>query len=167
MPVSFLPKRIYNSLTCISPDALYGQGIRLLMLDFDNTIIPYTTNDPTEEMRLWLEKAKTSKVQICVVSNSKNGRVVEFCEKYDIPYITQAKKPGTKGIKACMNRYGRKPKECALVGDQIYTDVLGANCASITSILIPAIHNHNFWLKLRHVLEQPWIIASKKRRVKL
>ncbi len=167
MPVSFLPKKIYNSLPQISPQDLIGQGISLLMLDFDNTIIPYTTNEPTEEMKYWLQAAKASQLQICVVSNSKNGRVLDFCKKYDIPCVTRAKKPGTKGIKACMTRFDRKPGECALVGDQIYTDVLGANRAGITSILVPAIHNHNFWLRLRHILEQPWIIASKKRRVKL
>ncbi len=166
MPFSLLPKRIYGSLTEISPEELYRQGLRLLMLDFDNTIVPYTTNEPTPEMAAWLRSALDSQMRICVVSNSRNGRVVAFCEKYGLPCITHAKKPGTKGIRACMVKYSCAPEECALVGDQIYTDVLGANMAGITSILIPAIHNHNFWLKLRHVLEQPWIIASKKRRVK-
>jgi predicted HAD superfamily phosphohydrolase YqeG len=54
---------------------------------------------------------------------------------------------------------------CALVGDQIFTDTLGANCAGVTSILVTAIHNHNIWLKLRHVAEMPFISAAKKRRI--
>ena len=52
---------------------------------------------------------------------------------------------------------------CALAGDQIYTDVLGANCAGMTSILVSAIHNHTIWLKLRHIAELPVIAIGKWR----
>ena len=156
MPLSFLPRHIYPALTAIDPARLASEGVRLLMLDFDNTIVPYTTNDPTEEMH--------AEIQICVVSNSKRGRVVEFCDKYGIDCITHAKKPFSRGIRACLRRYETEPRRAALVGDQIYTDVLGANCAGVHSILIPAIHNHNIWLKLRHVAELPFIWMARNRR---
>ena len=52
------------------------------------------------------------------------------------------------------------------MGDQIYTDTLGANCAGVTSILVDAISNHNFWLKARHVLELPFILIARNRRMK-
>jgi len=58
------------------------------------------------------------------------------------------------------------PRACALAGDQIYTDVLGANCAGVKSILAKAIDNHNFWLKARHVLELPFIFLARKRRIR-
>ena len=51
------------------------------------------------------------------------------------------------------------------MGDQIYTDTLGANLAGVRPILVKAIHNHNFWLKLRHAAEMPFIIAARKRRI--
>ena len=165
MPLSFLPRHIYPSLTAIDPQALHGAGVRLLMLDFDNTIVPYTTNDPTEEMHQWLNRAGESPLQICVVSNSKRGRVVEFCGAYGIDCITHAKKPFSRGIRECLRKYDMEPSAAALVGDQIYTDVLGANCAGVRSILIPAIHNHNIWLKLRHVAELPFIWLARNRRV--
>ena len=65
------------------------------------------------------------------------------------------------------NKAAKEMKEriAALVGDQIYTDTLGANCAGVTSILVSAINNHNFWLKARHVLELPFILPAKKRRI--
>lgn len=165
MSFSLLPKAIYPCLTAVSLDKLYAQGIRLLMLDFDNTIVPYTTNVPTAQMNDWLRSALNAKVQICVVSNSKRSRVVEFCGKYGIPCVTHAKKPFGRGIRACMERFSCTPEASALVGDQIYTDVLGGNLAGVTSVLVPAIDNHNIWLKLRHVLERPWIFAAKKRSV--
>lgn len=164
MPFSFLPRRIYPSLPAVDPEELYLAGVRLLMLDFDNTIVPYTTNTPTPEMAGWLKKAEASPVQICVVSNSKNGRVVDFCRENGIDCITRAKKPFSRGIRECLTKYHMAAENAALVGDQIYTDVLGANCTGVRSILIPAIHNHNIWLKLRHVAELPFIFLARGRR---
>ena len=165
MSLSFLPTVITNSVTDLTPEYLQGGGIKLLMLDFDNTIVPYTTNEPTEEMAAWLKMMAESSVQLCVVSNSKRDRVRAFCKTYGIDCITHAKKPFSKGIRECLSRYDLSAKECAIVGDQIYTDVLGGNCAGAKSILIRAIHNHNFWLKARHVLELPWIFIARKRRI--
>ena len=165
MPFSLLPWRITKELPDLQPAWLQSQGIRLLMLDFDNTIVPYTTNVPTERMESWLRMMAASDVQICVVSNSKRERVKIFCEKYGIPCITHAKKPFSKGIKECLAKFAIAKENCALAGDQIYTDTLGANCAGIRSILVKAIDNHNFWLKLRHVAEMPFILLAKNRRV--
>ncbi len=165
MRISFLPALLTDSLTDLSPQLLERRGIKLLMLDFDNTIVPYTTNQPTDEMAAWLKMMNESSVALCVVSNSKRDRVRIFCKNYGIDCITHAKKPFSKGISQCLAKYGLPPESCALVGDQIYTDVLGANCAGVQSILVKAIDNHNFWLKARHVLELPWIFIARKRRI--
>ena len=165
MNFSLLPKIIVPALTDVTVDLLRCRGIKLLMLDFDNTIVPYTTNVPTEEMHTWLETMGKSEIQLCVVSNSKKNRVKIFCEKYGIPCITHAKKPFTKGIRECLVKFNIPAWQAALVGDQIYTDTLGANSAGVTSILVKAIDNHNFWLKARHVLEKPFIFAARKRRI--
>ena len=79
--------------------------------------------------------------------------------------ITHAKKPFPKGIRECLEKYGMKPEDAALVGDQIFTDTLGANGCGVRSILVEAIDNHNFWLKARHVLELPFIYLARKRRM--
>ena len=167
MKFSFLPKVIVPALTDVSEELLHNRGIRLLMLDFDNTIVPYTTNIPTNEMETWLQRMAASDIQLCVVSNSKKSRVKVFCEKYGMDCITHANKPFPKGIRECLEKYQMDPKECALVGDQIFTDTLGANGCGVTSILVTAIDNHNIWLKLRHVAEMPFILLSGKRRIKL
>lgn len=165
MSFSLLPKIVANNLTDLTPELLERKNIRLLMMDFDNTIVPYTTDVPTAEMLRWIEKMKGSSIKLCVVSNSHNDRVPTFCERYAIPCITHAKKPGTKGIRACLERFGIPASEAALVGDQIYTDTLGGNFAGVATILIRAIDNHNIWLKLRHVAELPFIFAARKRSV--
>ena len=167
MPFSLLPKYILPEMTDISPEFLRDKGIRLLMLDFDNTIIPYTTNSPTEAVVTWLEEMKNAGILLCVVSNSKKERVKNFCRKYRLHCITHAKKPFSRGIKASMAQFDIAEEECAFVGDQIFTDTLGANCCGVTSILVRSIHNHTFWLKLRHAAELPFILLASKRRVKL
>ena len=165
MPLSFLPKIITESLTDITPELLKAHGIRLLMLDFDNTIVPYTTNTPTEKMENWLQTMNESEIQLCIVSNSHNDRVPKFCRERNLACITHAKKPFSKGINECLAKYAIPACQAALVGDQIFTDTLGANGAGVTPILVKAIDNHNFWLKARHVLEMPFIFAARKRRI--
>ncbi len=165
MPFSLLPKYQFRRLTQLTPEFLSGIGVELLMMDFDNTIVPYTTSTPTEEMEDWLKTMLASQVKICVVSNSKKGRVRTFCSHYGIACITHAKKPFPKGIRQCLKQYGLPASRCALVGDQIFTDTLGANGCGVRSILVEAIDNHNIWLKLRHVLELPFIFLARKRRI--
>ena len=167
MGFSLLPKIIVPRLTDVSEEMLRSRDIKLLMLDFDNTIVPYTTSTPTQEMQAWLESMTKSDIQLCVVSNSHKDRVRIFCEKYGIPCITHARKPLSKGINECLAKYKINAKHCALVGDQIFTDTMGANAVGVTSILVNAIDNHNVWLKLRHVAEMPFILMARKRRLKL
>ena len=165
MKFSLLPKIIVPALTDVTEDLLHDRGIKLLMLDFDNTIVPYTTSVPTPQMESWLREMVASDIQLCVVSNSHKDRVKVFCAAYGIDCITHANKPFSKGIRACLDKYQIPREACALVGDQIFTDTLGANCAGVRSILVKAIDNHNIWLKLRHVAEMPFILISGNRRI--
>ena len=163
MAFCLVPDLIFPALTDVTAEALRSRGITFLMMDFDNTIVPYTTDVPTEKMRAWIEAMKASGIGLCVVSNSKKPRVVTFCKMYGLDCVTHAKKPFQKGISECLARFHLRPETAALVGDQIYTDVLGANCAGLTSILVSAIDNHTIWLKLRHVAELPFIAWGKRR----
>ena len=165
MRFSLLPTVIVDAITDLTPKLLQEKGVSLLMLDFDNTIVPYTTSVPTTKMADWIKGMLASDIQLCVVSNSKNNRVREFCKLYGLDCITRARKPFTGGILRCLEKYKLAPEKAALVGDQIYTDTLGAKSAGVTAILVNAIDNHNIWLKLRHVAELPFIYAGRNRRL--
>ena len=165
MSFGFVPYMIVDQLTDVTAQMLTEREITFLMLDFDNTIVPYTSNEPTDEMEHWLQTMLRSGIGLCVVSNSKRDRVVKFCEARNIPCITHAKKPFSKGILQCRETFGFDLSHAALAGDQIYTDVLGANCAGARSILVTPIHLHNIWLKLRHAAEKPFIAMGRKNRV--
>ena len=167
MGLSFLPKIRVKSVTELTPAVLKENNIRLLMLDFDNTIVPYTTDIPTTEMDAWLKTMVESDIEICVVSNSKRDRVKIFCQKYGITCITHAKKPSPKGVLEAVSKYGIPKSQCALAGDQIYTDTMAANFAGVTGILVEAINQHNIWLKLRHVAEMPFVWMSRGRKLRI
>ena len=163
MPFSLIPKHQFHALSDITPAFLQAHHIRWLLMDFDNTIVPYIENEPTKAICDWIDTMKNSGIHLCIVSNTKRRRAPDFGERYGIFCITHAKKPFSKGIRAAQRQYGFYKNEAALVGDQIYTDVLGANCAGIQSILVTAINNHNIWLKLRHMAELPFIWVGKVR----
>lgn len=163
----FFPDHIFPKITDIPPGFLKSRGISLLLMDFDNTMLPYTTDIPTQELLDWMKGMQEQGIGLCIVSNSHKDRVPKFSKAYGIPCVTHAAKPGTGGIKRAMKQFGAGKAQTALVGDQIFTDVLGAKCAGISALIVKSIHNHNFWLKLRHVFEIPFLAISYKRRVKL
>ena len=163
MSFSLIPKILVHSLPDLTPQRLREAGIDFLMLDFDNTIVPYTSDVPTPAMEAWLKEMMCSGIGLCVVSNSHKERVKVFCKAWGIPCITYARKPFSKGILQCKEQFHLDFSHTALAGDQIYTDVLGANCAGAISILVHHIHLHTFWLRLRHAVELPFIFIGKRR----
>ena len=165
MPFSLIPTWRTWSVTDISVEFLQAEQIRLLMLDFDNTLLPYTTDTPSKAVLAWLDKMKQHGITVCIVSNSKRSRVPFFCRTYGLDYITRAKKPSVKRIRQCLRRYYMAAEQAILVGDQIYTDTLGGNRAGVRTILVKPIKNHNIWLKLRHIAEKPFIYAARNRRL--
>lgn len=165
MPFSLIPTWRTLSVTDISAEFLQAEQIRLLMLDFDNTLLPYTTNIPSKAVLAWLDRMKQNGITVCIVSNSKRGRVPEFCRTYGLDCITRAKKPSVKGIRKCLRRYYVPAEQALLAGDQIYTDTLGGNRAGVRTVLVKPINNHNIWLKLRHIAEKPFIYAARNRRL--
>ena len=165
--LSFLPTYWFPQLTDLQPEFLRECGITLLLLDFDNTMLPYTTDEPTPELLDWLGRMQAVGIRLCIVSNSRRQRVPTFSERYGVPCVLRAVKPRTRGIRTAMRRFSAEKAETALVGDQTYTDVLGANLAGITSLQVRSIHNHTIWLKLRHVLELPCLWMARKRRVEV
>jgi len=166
MPFSLLPRLMAGRVTDLSPALLSQNGVRALLLDFDNTLVPYTTDEPEPAVLDWLNRARAAGLFLCVVSNSHKPRVVRFCRAHDLPCVTHAKKPFSRGIREALSRYRLHPGETALAGDQIFTDVLGANRAGLTSILVTPLRLHNVWLRARRALEEPVIALARRKRKK-
>lgn len=100
--LSFLPDFIFQTITQIRPAFLREHGIRLLLMDFDNTMLPYTTDRPEQPLLDWIAGMQDAGITLCIVSNSHKQRVPHFSQQYHVPCVTHAAKPGTRGIREAM-----------------------------------------------------------------
>lgn len=165
MAFSFLADIELESVYTLTPQWLLDRGIRLLLLDFDNTIIAYTVKEPTEQFLTWWKNMEENGVRLMVVSNSrKSRRVPDFCQPIGLPFIRHAGKPNPKGILRAMEQMGFSPNETAMAGDQTFTDILGGNLAGVTSILVRPIYFSNPFQKIRFAAEQPFIHLGRRKR---
>ena len=157
MNFSLIPDYSFHALTDISADFLTERGIQLLMLDMDNTISPYGVTEPDEETRIWADNIKAAGIELYIVSNSKcPGRTEQFAKELSIGYIKAAGKPKPGALNKVMCIKELLPEQCALAGDQIYTDTIAANLAGVTSLLVYPIKFTNIFLKLRYWAELPF-----------
>ena len=157
------PEYIFRAIEAITPEFLRQHGITALVLDVDNTLTGDNSQVLEPTVQAWLDEMRAAGISLTIVSNNTAKRVRPFAERIGLDWVPLACKPLTIGLMVARHRLGVKKSQMAMVGDQIFTDVLGANCAGVQSILISAIHNHTIWLKLRHVAELPFIAIGKWR----
>lgn len=131
------PKYYARTILDIDYDLLLEQGIKALFFDLDNTLIPYDINVVTGEYKAFIEEL-AKKFKIVILSNSRKPRVSNAVkELIDIPYISFAKKPLKFGFKKALKKANVKKEEACAIGDQLMTDVLGANRTKLkASILV-------------------------------
>ena len=148
----------------LKPEELAQKGVTLLLADLDNTLTPYSSEVPTPEVRRWKEALEANGITLFVVSNSRKAtRVPNYCNALGIPFVRHSGKPGIKGFLRAMEQTGRKKEETLMVGDQIFTDVLGANRAGLRVILVEPIElAGNPGRYLRYAVEAPFRFAVKK-----
>jgi HAD superfamily phosphatase (TIGR01668 family) len=167
MSFSLIPNYSFRSISDVSPDFLKLRGITLLLVDLDNTIAPYGTLEPTAEIAAWATAVKEAGIELFIVSNNHGSeRVKSFADTFGIGYIMSANKPFSAGVKRAMAQLGKTEKETALAGDQIFTDVIAANSAGITSIIVVPIKIINPLLNLRYWLEAPFRALSPNKNHK-
>ena len=159
----FQPTALFRGAEYITPEYLRGHGICALILDVDNTLTAHGSQELPPDVAAWLDTMRAAGVKLTIASNNMPGRVAPFAKRVGLEYQAFCCKPSPFGLRRARRAMGVSRREVALVGDQIFTDVLGANCAGVQSILISAIHNHTIWLKLRHVAELPFIAIGKWR----
>ena len=160
-----VPNGFYESVLDIRPEELRRHGITLLLADLDNTLVPYKTPLPTRELIQWREELNAGGVELFLLSNSrKPGRPKRFADALGIDFIGHAGKPKAGGYRNAMKRTGRTPEQTAIVGDQIFTDVLGGTLAGITTILVRPIRlAGNPGRYLRYWIETPFRIVARRR----
>ncbi len=165
MSLSPLPRGVYPSVTHIPPAALAARGIKLVLADLDNTLAPYGETCPASEILAWKAGLEAEGIALFLLSNSrKPGRAQRFAQQLGIPYQGHSGKPKKAGYLRAMERMGCTPEQTVMVGDQIFTDTLGANNAGVTPLLVEPIRlAGNPGRYVRYAVETPFRLLGKRR----
>lgn len=148
----------------IDYQSYYDKGYRGILFDVDNTLVEH--DQPVTLVAIALfQQLKEMGFQTCIISNNKDERVKPFAEALESEYVYKAGKPSPKGYQEGMERMQTTPDTTLFVGDQIFTDIWGANRAGIHSILVKQIARHEeIQIVLKRILEK--VVLAKYRRKK-
>ena len=154
-----------RSITDINPAALAGRGIRLLLADLDNTLVPYGVPEPDERVRAWTEALAEQGVTLFILSNNRHpNRPGRFSRALGVPFIGHAGKPKPGSFYKAMEQMGCTAEQTAIVGDQIFTDILGGRNAGVFTLLVEPIRlAGNPGRYLRYAVEWPFRALTKRR----
>ena len=148
-----------ESILHIDLDKLKKKNIKGLIIDIDNTLVAWDIKSANDITKKWLLKLKEKGFKVCLVSNNTEDRVVKFNEELKLLAIHNAVKPRRKSFRKAMEMMGTNISNTAIIGDQIFTDVLGGNRIGIYTILVTPIESKEFWWTTfvrkieRHVLK--------------
>lgn len=139
------PNAYLNKVQDITFEFLMKNNIKALILDVDNTLIDYYKN-LSDEVIQWANEMKGQGIKLYILSNTNKKEKVEMvAKKLEIPYKSFAKKPSRKGFKKIQNELNFESKNIGVVGDQIFTDVIGGNRSKMFTILVDPVTPKDYW----------------------
>jgi HAD superfamily phosphatase (TIGR01668 family) len=140
------PDLYVDSLLEIKPEMLVEKGIKALILDLDNTLVARGRKKAEPEVVKWLKDFRQRGFKLCIVSNSTWGRSGRIARMLGLPSVFRAVKPRRQPFRKALLILGTRPQETAVVGDQLFTDVLGGNRLGLYTIMVPSLGGPDFIL---------------------
>ena len=157
--LSFLiPRLRVESVLDLGVERLRGLGLDALLLDVDCTLKRYGQERPTPEVAAWLEGLRAAGFKLCLLSNGRGRRIGRFAGAVGLPFVCRACKPLPWGCRRALAELGVAANRTAMVGDQVFADVLAGHWAGLFTILVRPIHPE----------DEPWFTRWKgpwERRV--
>lgn len=130
------PDSYLSSVHAIDLDDLSARGVRVLLLDLDNTLLPRDTNVVPDELKAWAAGLRDRGFFVCLVSNNWHERVHHVASELGFDLVDKAVKPLPFAFLAALRRAGAKRREAAVIGDQLFTDILGGNMLGMRTVLV-------------------------------
>lgn len=150
-----MPDQFVESIHDIDIEELRQRKIRGVITDLDNTLVEWHRPFATPEVEAWLLRLREAGIQVTVVSNNKQDRVDRFCTPLGVRYIWEARKPTNQAFLRAMREMDVKIEETVVIGDQLFTDVLGGNRLGFHTILVvPVAATDGFWTRFNRQLER-------------
>ncbi|MDQ7819448.1 MAG: YqeG family HAD IIIA-type phosphatase [Armatimonadota bacterium] len=138
------PSRTAASVLDLSPQDLRAGGVRGLILDLDNTVVPWGSAAPSADVVRWVSAVRAAGLAVCIVSNSFTSRARRVGEILGVPVVSWAAKPAPWAFRRALRVLGTAPAQTALVGDQLFTDILGGNLLGLRTILVEPLSPREF-----------------------
>ncbi|MCF8002236.1 MAG: YqeG family HAD IIIA-type phosphatase [Halanaerobiales bacterium] len=138
------PDAYYKSIFTINIENLKESDIKGIIVDIDNTIVPWNDKKISDEVFNWFKNLIKEGFRLCLISNGMTKRVEYFSNQLDIPAIGTAVKPRKKAFRKALKILGLKKEKVAVIGDQIFTDVLGGNRMGFMTILVDPLNKDEF-----------------------
>lgn len=155
MKKRLVPDLLLNSVHELDTGMLSEKGITAIILDIDNTLVSWSTKVPDEKVNEFICRLAEDGFRICILSNNTRKRVEEFNRCLNIPAIHRAIKPSKHAFRRAMKLMGSNPSNTAVIGDQLFTDVLGGNRVGLYTVLVAPISEKEFvWTRLVRLLEK-------------
>ena len=149
-----MPTLATKHLLDVTPQMLRDLNVTAVLLDIDNTLSHHGAPIPFDGVVDWTKAMTAAGFQLMIVSNNTKERVTPFAAKFGLPFIWRACKPLPIGYLKAAKALHVRHRETVIIGDQIYTDVVGANCIGMRSILVePAEHENGWSFRIRRHFE--------------
>lgn len=161
----FRATEYFRKITDITPDFLRKNSITGLILDVDNTLTTHDNPTPAEGVREWISSMCRNNIRLIIVSNNHPPRVKPFADMLEIDFVCDGRKPLQDGFKEALKKLGLPKENIAAVGDQIFTDVLGANLFGIKMLYtVPIEYEKTTFFKVKRFLEKPFLPKKFKEK---
>lgn len=141
----FKPTWMVESIYNISPEELKKLGVEVVLTDLDNTLIAWNMPEAAEETLEWIQWMKEAGIQVVIISNNSGNRVEKVASILEVDFFSNALKPTKRGFKKIFDQLGYNKNSTVMVGDQIMTDIIGANNVGIESVLVKPILDSDAW----------------------
>lgn len=157
------PTKAIDSIYDLPIDELKKAGIKGIIFDIDNTLVPYDKAEPTKQIITFFERLREEGFKITLASNNTEDRVVKFNEKLKVLALHKAKKPLRRSLRKAVALMECEMNEAVMVGDQIFTDVYGGNRAGLQTYLVKPVSDKDEWqTKVKRGLERQIIKHYQK-----
>lgn len=130
------PDYYYRTVQDIDLAGLRARGVDTLLVDLDNTLLPRDTNEVPDELRVWVSLLADAGFRVCLVSNNWHERVFGVAEELGFDLVPKALKPLPFAFLKALKKAGSRPANAAVVGDQLFTDVLGGKWLGAVTVLV-------------------------------
>lgn len=159
----FKPDFTFKTFDEVTPDFLARHNIRGILSDIDNTLAPYEVAEPDERIRNWINDLHSAGIRIALISNNHADRVDLFNRTLSLPAYADCGKPGKKNLLRALDELGLDARECAVLGDQLFTDAFSGKRLGMKAIIVPPIKDKKtLFFRFKRALEKP-IMRSYER----